>query len=198
MNPEHRPPGPHPHPHPHAQASERFPGLASGGAPGPVPRELRIGHAERDAATTELAEHYAVGRIDYEEHTRRLDQIWAARTASELRAAFVDLPGAYYQPAPVGSAGRSPVWSSSGGLRSHSWVPQRAPSVSTQRGETTGWGPDRYRGGGYRRVGPWFTRLPGAVQVVLVLLLVAMIAANLPVVMVVGAVWLLLRRGPRR
>ena len=153
----------------------------------PIPHELRIGHAERDAATTELAEHYAVGRIDYEEHARRLDQIWAARTGTELRAAFVDLPGAYYQPppmgpvAPMGSVGRPAGWSPSGDVRSVSWVTQRVPPAAAQRG----------------RVGPCITRMPTAIQVALVVLLVAMIAANLPIVVVVGALWLLLRRGSR-
>jgi hypothetical protein len=55
--------------------------------------ELRIGDAERERAASQLAEHYAVGRITQEEHAERLDRIWAARTQSELDPVFADLPG---------------------------------------------------------------------------------------------------------
>jgi hypothetical protein len=53
---------------------------------------LRIGDAEREAAARELGEHFALGRIDVEEHTQRLEQIWGARTAADLAPAFRDLP----------------------------------------------------------------------------------------------------------
>jgi Flp pilus assembly protein TadB len=53
---------------------------------------LRIGDAEREAAARELGEHFALGRIDAEEHTERLEQIWTARTAADLAPAFRDLP----------------------------------------------------------------------------------------------------------
>ena len=53
---------------------------------------LRIGDAERETAAHELGEHYAMGRITTEEHSARLEQIWAARTAAELAPAFADLP----------------------------------------------------------------------------------------------------------
>ena len=55
--------------------------------------ELRIGDAERERAASQLAEHYAVGRITQDEHAERLDRIWAARTQSELDPVFADLPG---------------------------------------------------------------------------------------------------------
>ena len=55
--------------------------------------DLRIGDAERERAATQLAEHYAVGRLTQEEHAERLDRIWAARTQAELDPVFVDLPG---------------------------------------------------------------------------------------------------------
>ena len=55
--------------------------------------ELRIGDAERERAASQLAEHYAVGRITQEEHAERLDRIWAARTQSELHPDFAHLPG---------------------------------------------------------------------------------------------------------
>jgi Flp pilus assembly protein TadB len=53
---------------------------------------LRIGDAEREAAARELGEHFAMGRIDADEHAERLEQIWAARTAADLAPAFRDLP----------------------------------------------------------------------------------------------------------
>ena len=55
--------------------------------------DLRIGDAERERAASQLAEHYAVGRLTQEEHAERLDRIWAARTQAELDPVFVDLPG---------------------------------------------------------------------------------------------------------
>jgi Flp pilus assembly protein TadB len=53
---------------------------------------LRIGDADREAAARELGEHFALGRITADEHTERLEQIWAARTAADLAPAFRDLP----------------------------------------------------------------------------------------------------------
>lgn len=53
---------------------------------------LRIGDAEREEAAHELGEHFALGRITAEEHSERLEQIWAARTSADLTPAFADLP----------------------------------------------------------------------------------------------------------
>lgn len=61
--------------------------------------ELRIGHAERDAASHRLADHYAVGRLDDEEYAERLDAIWSARTRDDLAVIFQDLPAAASRPA---------------------------------------------------------------------------------------------------
>ena len=55
---------------------------------------LRISDAEREQAAATLAEHYAEGRLTTEEHSERLDRIWAAKTRSELFPVFSDLPGA--------------------------------------------------------------------------------------------------------
>ena len=57
--------------------------------------QLRISDAEREQAAAVLAEHYAQGRLTTEEHSERLDRIWAARTRSELLPMFRALPGAY-------------------------------------------------------------------------------------------------------
>ena len=53
---------------------------------------LRIGDAEREEAAHELGEHFAMGRITADEHSERLEQIWAARTSADLAPAFADLP----------------------------------------------------------------------------------------------------------
>ncbi len=69
---------------------------------------LRIGDAERETAAHELGEHFAMGRITAEEHSERLEQIWAARTAADLAPAFADLPAA----AEAGAGGGAPAPSS--------------------------------------------------------------------------------------
>ena len=56
---------------------------------------LRMSDAEREQAAGELGEHYVQGRLTAEEHSERLDQIWAARTRAELAPIFQDLPGRY-------------------------------------------------------------------------------------------------------
>jgi ferric-dicitrate binding protein FerR (iron transport regulator) len=61
--------------------------------PAPTRGDLRIGDAERDRAASELADHYAQGRLDGEEHAERLDRIWTARTRADLEPVFADLPG---------------------------------------------------------------------------------------------------------
>jgi hypothetical protein len=59
---------------------------------------LRMSDAEREQAASELAEHYVQGRLTTEEHSERLDQIWAARTRAELAPVFRDLPGRFGPP----------------------------------------------------------------------------------------------------
>lgn len=58
-------------------------------SPGP---EMRIGDAERDSAITALGEHYAAGRLTKAEYDERSEVALRARTGSELRALFLDLP----------------------------------------------------------------------------------------------------------
>lgn len=69
-------------------------------------QHLRMSDAERAAASAELGEHYAQGRLSTEEHAERLDRIWAARTRGELAPIFSDLPGpaASYAGTPVRAA----------------------------------------------------------------------------------------------
>lgn len=65
-------------------------------------QHLRLSDAERERASTELAEHFAQGRLSLAEHAERLDAIWSARTRGELPPLFADLPSL----APVPVAGR--------------------------------------------------------------------------------------------
>ncbi|HET7388558.1 MAG TPA: DUF1707 domain-containing protein [Nocardioidaceae bacterium] len=54
--------------------------------------EMRISDAERDAAVSALGEHYAAGRLTKQEYDERAEQAWAAKTTSQLRPLFADLP----------------------------------------------------------------------------------------------------------
>jgi hypothetical protein len=56
--------------------------------------DLRIGHAERDAAAASLREHYAQGRLTLEEFNERLDAVYKATTQSQLSLITRDLPQA--------------------------------------------------------------------------------------------------------
>ena len=57
-----------------------------------IERDLRIGDAEREQATSRLADHYAAGRLTTDEHAERLDAAWSARTYRDLEPLFADLP----------------------------------------------------------------------------------------------------------
>jgi hypothetical protein len=54
--------------------------------------ELRAADAERQAAATRLQDHFAAGRLTWEELDERLGQAWAARTRGALAVLFTDLP----------------------------------------------------------------------------------------------------------
>jgi hypothetical protein len=69
------------------------------------PRQ-RIGDAERERATSLLAQHYADGRLDHEEYDERLDAIWTARTQQDLAVLFADLPRPVAPPRPAPPAVR--------------------------------------------------------------------------------------------
>jgi hypothetical protein len=56
--------------------------------------DLRIGHAEREAAAASLREHYAQGRLTLEEFNERLDAVFKATTRSQLDLITGDLPHA--------------------------------------------------------------------------------------------------------
>jgi hypothetical protein len=62
--------------------------------------------AEREQAAAALGEHYAQGRLTTEEHSERLDRIWAAKTRAEVAPIFRDLPGPAAPPPPRVTAAR--------------------------------------------------------------------------------------------
>ena len=53
---------------------------------------LRIGDAERDAAVAALTRHFTEGRLTQPEHEERIEAAIRARTGSDLRRLFADLP----------------------------------------------------------------------------------------------------------
>jgi hypothetical protein len=56
------------------------------------PSGLRVSDQEREAAATDLRDHFAAGRLGSDELSDRLDAVYAAQTESELAALRVDLP----------------------------------------------------------------------------------------------------------
>jgi len=63
--------------------------------------DLRIGHAEREAAAASLREHYAQGRLTLEEFNERIDAAFKAVTQSQLNRTTEDLPQSAAHPAPL-------------------------------------------------------------------------------------------------
>ncbi len=68
-------------------------------------RSLRLTEAERDACAGELAEQYALGRIDKRELDRRVDLLHRSVTRGELEAVFAGLPAPSLD-RPVSRSGR--------------------------------------------------------------------------------------------
>ena len=57
------------------------------------PRQtLRVGDAERNAATDQLREHFAAGRLTFEEFIERLDSALKAKTQGDVARLMEDLP----------------------------------------------------------------------------------------------------------
>ena len=65
---------------------------------------LRASDADRDRAASVLNEALAEGRLTPEEHSERLDSIYAAKTQADLVPALEDLPAVYDRLASVGLA----------------------------------------------------------------------------------------------
>jgi hypothetical protein len=82
------------------------------------PHALRIGNAERDAAAADLSEHYAAGRLTFDELSERLDAVFSAKTFGQLMRIMADLPGPGRLPWP---SGYWPVVSPA--QAGHGWTP---------------------------------------------------------------------------
>lgn len=67
--------------------------------------EMRVSDAEREAAATELREHFASGRLNQDELDERLTAAFAARTRGDLNALFTDLPSSGRDWAGAGTPG---------------------------------------------------------------------------------------------
>lgn len=136
----------------------------------PMDPRMRIGDAERERAASQLAEHYAVGRLDREEHSERLDRIWAARTQADLDPVFVDLPG-HAQ------------------VSSQPSAPRSTPSLPPWQQATQRTGPPRRAG---RRFG---TGIPAPLLVALVLFGIVAVVTNFPLILIGIGVWFFFLRG---
>lgn len=75
--------------------------------------EVRIGDAERDRVIRDLQAHYRDGRLGLGEFEGRVEQVAAARTASQLDHVLVDLP--------VLSVFFVVLWAVTSGVGSHFW-----------------------------------------------------------------------------
>jgi Domain of unknown function (DUF1707) len=87
--------------------------------------EIRVSDAEREAAASELREHFASGRLDSEELNERLDRAFAAKTRGDLNALFTDLPSSWRSPGSAfGPTPGASSWQEQGG-QCGSWQPGR-------------------------------------------------------------------------
>src|SRR5487761_242443 len=94
---------------------------------------IRVGDAEREAVASQLREHYADGRLTLDELNERLDQVFAAKTRTELAMVTRDLP-----------MGMRPMaGAQAGGV--NSWQDATSGSAGSGSGYSGGSGP------GYRR-----------------------------------------------
>jgi hypothetical protein len=76
-----------------------------------LPAEMRASDTDRDAALSDLGEHFQVGRLTADEFEERTGQALAARTLGEIRELLADLPAA--RPAAAMSSGTM-AWPSPG------------------------------------------------------------------------------------
>ncbi|GAA1994869.1 hypothetical protein GCM10009799_21280 [Nocardiopsis rhodophaea] len=75
-----------------SHAPGHTPGHAPDPAPG-APPPLRASDADRDRVAQVLSQALTEGRLTHEEHTERLDAVYASRTLEELAPLTADLPG---------------------------------------------------------------------------------------------------------
>lgn len=75
-------------------------------APAPAPAGLRASDADRDRIAQILGDAVAEGRLTAEEHSERLDTLYAVKTVGELEVLVQDLPapGGAHAPSPSASS----------------------------------------------------------------------------------------------
>lgn len=61
----------------------------------------RASDADREKVMAQLQEHYAEGRLDYDEWSVRMEQVSASKTLGELDRVLFDLPAPVTQPPPA-------------------------------------------------------------------------------------------------
>jgi hypothetical protein len=74
----------------------------------PQSSAVRASNAERDQVVAQLQQHFVEGRLDHDELTTRIDQVWTSQTRGELQRVLNDLPataGPHDPPAPTPRAG---------------------------------------------------------------------------------------------
>jgi Domain of unknown function (DUF1707)/Cell wall-active antibiotics response 4TMS YvqF len=99
---------------------------------------MRISDAERDQAASVLSEALAQGRLTAEEHSERLDRIYAARTQADLMPVVSDLPGAAAALASAGTAAGTEL-ATSGSRRARRRDAVRLVSVFSAISRTGAW-----------------------------------------------------------
>jgi len=116
---------------------------------------LRIGDAEREAATASLREHFAQGRLTLEEFQHRLGAVFSARTDRDLADITRDLP--------------------------HPSIPPASRPAGRLAAGNSGYRQDyrRDRGPGYRPSRR--SRLAGLAGLVMIVLAICVVALFLPV-----------------
>jgi len=75
----------------YTDALRQLPGIAGAGRPALAPA-TRVGDADRGAAAAALGEHFAHGRLTFDELSARLDAVLVATTHGELSQVTGDLP----------------------------------------------------------------------------------------------------------
>jgi len=95
------------------------------------PHALRIGHEERDAAASDLGEHYVAGRLTLDELHERLGAVFAAKTYGQLARIMADLPGLRR---PTGHQGWRPPQPAWAGVY---WPPAVFPPSLSERRHVT-------------------------------------------------------------
>jgi hypothetical protein len=75
----------------------------------PAPPARAATDEEREAASTELRIHFTEGRLDVDEFSSRLDDVWKAETTADLDSALRQLPPVPGRPRPWARPGIAPA-----------------------------------------------------------------------------------------